>query len=185
MATFTVNAEADAKFTPSTEKVTLVAVLLLADSESNTMCCGTGLVMTRSFAGAAPLFVIVLFSNTLAPGGTEVAASSCLPDRLATRAVLTTLMGDCALVEAAGIEIVLVTLRNQAMGSDLFTQLGCDLAAKQLIVVKSSQHFYASFSRVGKHVIYVAAPGSVTLDLRTLPYQKIQRPKWPLDALSA
>ncbi|MBO9651190.1 MAG: M81 family metallopeptidase [Variovorax sp.] len=94
-------------------------------------------------------------------------------------------MGDCALVEVAGIEIVLITLRNQAMGTDLFTQLGCDLAAKQLIVVKSSQHFYASFSKVGKHVIYVAAPGSVTLDLNTLPYQKIQRPKWPMDALAA
>ena len=33
-------------------------------------------------------------------------------------------MGDCALVEAHGIEIVLITLRNQAMGTDLFTQLG-------------------------------------------------------------
>ncbi|MBB3181362.1 M81 family metallopeptidase [Variovorax sp. Sphag1AA] len=94
-------------------------------------------------------------------------------------------MGDCALIEVAGIEIVLITLRNQAMGTDLFTQLGCDLASKQLIVVKSSQHFYASFSKVGKHVIYVAAPGSVTLDLNTLPYQKIQRPKWPMDALAA
>jgi hypothetical protein len=39
-----------------------------------------------------------------------------------------TAMGDCALVEANGIEIVLITLRNQAMGTDLFTQLGCDLA---------------------------------------------------------
>ena len=94
-------------------------------------------------------------------------------------------MGDCALVEAGGIEIVLITLRNQAMGTDLFTQLGCDLAAKRLIVVKSSQHFYASFSKVGKHVIYVAAPGAVTLDLSTLPYRKIQRPKWPMDALPA
>ncbi|MGB3072475.1 MAG: M81 family metallopeptidase [Ottowia sp.] len=94
------------------------------------------------------------------------------------------LMGDSALVETAGIEIVLITLRNQAMGTDLFTQLGCDLATKQLVVVKSSQHFYASFSKVGKHVIYVAAPGSVALDLKTLPYQKIQRPKWPLDAIA-
>ena len=94
-------------------------------------------------------------------------------------------MGDCALVEAGGIEIVLITLRNQAMGTDLFTQLGCDLAAKRLIVVKSSQHFYASFSQVGKHVIYVAAPGAVTLDLSTLPYRKIQRPKWPVDTLPA
>jgi len=95
-----------------------------------------------------------------------------------------TQMGDSALVEADGIEIVLITLRNQAMGTDMFTQLGCDLAAKKLIVVKSSQHFYASFSKVGKHVIYVAAPGSVTLDLSTLPFKKIQRPKWPVDSIA-
>jgi microcystin degradation protein MlrC len=90
-------------------------------------------------------------------------------------------LGDCALLEADGIEMVLITLRNQAMGTDLFTQLGCDLAAKKIIVVKSSQHFYASFSKVAKHVIYTDAPGSVTRDLRTLPYRHIRRPKWPLD----
>lgn len=96
-----------------------------------------------------------------------------------------TAMGDCALVESGGIEIVLVSLRNQAMGTDLFTQLGCDLARKRLIVVKSSQHFYASFSKVGRHVIYVGAPGSVTLDITTLPYAKVRRPKWPLDEMAA
>jgi microcystin degradation protein MlrC len=90
-------------------------------------------------------------------------------------------MGDCALVEADGIEIVLITLRGQAIGTDLFTQLGCELAAKKLIVVKSSQHFYAAFSKLAKHVIYAGAPGSVTHDLRTLPYRHIRRPKWPLD----
>jgi hypothetical protein len=84
-------------------------------------------------------------------------------------------MGDSALIETAGIEIALITLRNQAMGTDLFTQLGCDLAAKKIIVVKSSQHFYASFSKVAKHVIYVGAPGAVTLDLNTLPYTKVRR----------
>ena len=89
-------------------------------------------------------------------------------------------MGDSVLVETAGIEIVLISLRNQAMGTDLFTQLGCDLAAKKIVVVKSSQHFYASFSKVAQHVIYVGAPGAVTLDLNTLPYKKIRRPKWPL-----
>jgi len=94
-------------------------------------------------------------------------------------------MGDCALVEAGGIEIVLITLRNQAMGTDLFTQLGCDLASKKIIVVKSSQHFYASFSKVARHVIYAGAPGAVTLDLTTLPYRKVRRPKWPLDAQPA
>ncbi len=90
-------------------------------------------------------------------------------------------MGDTALVETGGVEIALISLRGQAMGTDLFTQLGCDLAAKKLIVVKSSQHFYASYSKLARHVIYAGAPGSVTHDLKSLPYQKIRRPKWPLD----
>lgn len=91
-------------------------------------------------------------------------------------------MGACALVECRGIEILLVSIRNQAMGTDLFTGMGCDLSAKKLVVVKSSQHFYASYSRIARHVIYAAAPGSVTFDLTTLPYRKIRRPKWPIDA---
>jgi microcystin degradation protein MlrC len=89
-------------------------------------------------------------------------------------------MGDCALVEADGIEILLCTLRNQAMGTDLFTGAGCELVGKKIIVVKSSQHFYASFSKIARHVIYADAPGSVARDLNTLPYAKARRPKWPL-----
>jgi microcystin degradation protein MlrC len=91
-------------------------------------------------------------------------------------------MGASALVECDGIEILLCSVRNQAMGTDLFTDIGCDLAAKKIIVVKSSQHFHASYSKVARHVIYAAAPGAVTLDLRSLPYRKIKRPKWPIDA---
>lgn len=90
-------------------------------------------------------------------------------------------LGDCALVETGGIEIVLITIRAQAVDTDLFTQLGCDLAAKKIIVVKSSQHFYASYSKVAKHVIYAAAPGSVTSDLKALSFKKVRRPLWPLD----
>ncbi len=89
-------------------------------------------------------------------------------------------MGDCALVEASGIEILLCTLRNQAVGTDLFTGADCDIARRKIIVVKSSQHFYASFSKIARHVIYADASGSVARDLNTLPYRKVKRPKWPL-----
>jgi len=113
----------------------------------------------------------------------ECTVKALMPDMVMTGLANSPMpLGDCALVEAGGIDIVLITLRNQAMGTDLFTQLGCDLAARKIIVVKSSQHFYASFSKVARHVIYAGAPGAVTLDLRTLPYRKIRRPKWPLDA---
>ena len=93
-----------------------------------------------------------------------------------------TSMGASALVRVNDIDILLVTVRNQAIGTDLFTQLGCDLEGKKIIVVKSSQHFHASYSKIAKDVVYVGSPGSVTLDLSTLPYRRIHRPKWPLDA---
>ncbi len=70
-----------------------------------------------------------------------------------------TFMGDSALVESDGVEILLCSLRNQAMGTDLFTGIGCDLAAKKIVVVKSSQHFHASYSKIASRVIYAAAPG--------------------------
>lgn len=89
-------------------------------------------------------------------------------------------LGDCARVAVGGIEVVLTSDRHQAMDTDLFTGLGCDLAAKRLIVVKSTQHFYASFAKIAAEVIYASSPGTVTLDLHSLPYRRISRPKWPL-----
>jgi microcystin degradation protein MlrC len=90
-------------------------------------------------------------------------------------------VGNAALVEADGIEIVLITVRAQALHTDVFTQLGCRLEEKALIVVKSAQHFHAAFSQVARHIVYADAPGSVALDLRALPYRRVRRPKWPMD----
>jgi microcystin degradation protein MlrC len=89
-------------------------------------------------------------------------------------------MGDCALVRAQGVDIVLVSARNQAMNIDLFTNLGCDPAERKIVVVKSAQHFYASYSTVARHVVYVGAPGVATPDWKSLTYRKITLPKWPL-----
>jgi microcystin degradation protein MlrC len=99
----------------------------------------------------------------------------------------TVALGDCARVrvrgspEAPGVELVLISRRSQAMGTDVFTQLGCDLAALRLVVVKSSQHFRAAFAPLAVSILYASAPGSVASDLRLLPYRHVRRPKWPLD----
>lgn len=91
-------------------------------------------------------------------------------------------LGDVAVVRCQGVTLVLTSLRVQAMGTDLFTQFGVDLSAMRIIVVKSSQHFYASYSKVAKHVIYVQTPGAITQDYNALPYRKVKLPKWPLVA---
>lgn len=91
-------------------------------------------------------------------------------------------LGDVATVRARGIDIVLNSVRCQAMGTDLFTAHGVTLEDKRLIVVKSSQHFYAGFAPLAKAVFYIAGPGAIMLDPASLGYRKISRPKWPLDA---
>jgi len=93
-------------------------------------------------------------------------------------------VGDAAWITCAGIDIVLTTLRRQATGTDVFTDLGCDIAQRKIVVVKSAQHFHASFAKVAKQILYVGAPGAATPFLNTLPYRKIRRPMWPLDPIA-
>jgi len=89
-------------------------------------------------------------------------------------------LGDCACIRTSGVSVVLTTLRNQALGTDLFTQIGCVLEDQRIVVVKSSQHFHAAFAPLASAVIYVSAPGSVPIDLSTLDYKNVRQPKWPL-----
>jgi microcystin degradation protein MlrC len=73
-------------------------------------------------------------------------------------------------------------MRTQAYGTDLFTGLGVELAQERIVVVKSSQHFHAAYAPIASKVVYVDAPGSVSARLDALPYRRIRRPKWPIDA---
>lgn len=112
---------------------------------------------------------------------------SCTVKALAPDMVMTGLsgspcaVGNAARIDADGIEIVLISVRAQALHTDVFTQLGCRLEDKTLIVVKSAQHFHTAFAQIARHVIHADAPGSVSLNLAALPYRRIARPKWPID----
>jgi microcystin degradation protein MlrC len=94
-------------------------------------------------------------------------------------------MGDCALVRTAGIQVVLTSVRNQAVDTDLFEQLDCRLRDKRLVVVKSSHHFYESFSRIARSTLYANVRGALTQTPGHLVYRKVRWPRWPLDAQSA
>ena len=91
-------------------------------------------------------------------------------------------LGNAAAIDVGGIAVILIDNRTQALGSDLFTNLGVDLATKRIVVVKSTNHFFAAFSKVAEEVLYMDAPGPLPRDFLRLPYTRVQRPKWPLDA---
>jgi microcystin degradation protein MlrC len=91
-------------------------------------------------------------------------------------------LGRAAAVRCGGVDVVITSQRDQARGTDLFTSLGIDLETKRLIVVKSSQHFYDSYSRIAARIVYLECAGSLQLDLREYPYAHVKRPRWPIDA---
>jgi microcystin degradation protein MlrC len=91
-------------------------------------------------------------------------------------------LGDCAAIRLGGIEVVLVTHRNQALGLELFRNVGIEPTKRKLVVVKSTNHFMAAYGPIAKKVIYIDSDGPLSRDHRKVPYTKIERPIWPLDA---
>ena len=90
-------------------------------------------------------------------------------------------LGDCAAVRLGGIEVVLIANRTQALGLELFRNVGIEPLAKKLLVVKSTNHFMGNFGPIAKQVIYVESDGPLRRDYRKIPYTRVQRPIWPLD----
>jgi len=92
-------------------------------------------------------------------------------------------LGACAAIEVNGVQIVINSMRQQTYGPECFTQLGIDPKKMKIVVVKSHQHFHARFSPFASKIIYAEAPGSVSGDFHSVPFQRISRPVWPLDSV--
>lgn len=78
-----------------------------------------------------------------------------------------------------GLDLVLITRRQQAIGTELFTGLGIDLTTRRGIVVKSSQHFHAAFAPLASEVLYVESPGLLNTDFANIPYRHRSLDYWP------
>ena len=89
-------------------------------------------------------------------------------------------IGDVVWLQAAGnVNLVLNTIRGQTFNPDAFTQLGIDLSALQIVVPKSSQHFYAGFAPIASEVIYATSPGTLNVEFGTIPFKNLNSPFWP------
>jgi microcystin degradation protein MlrC len=117
------------------------------------------------------------------PVDVEAEVLACMPrahmvDTFGHGPQATAPLGDAAVVKVGGIEIVLNQHRTQALG-DVFTPLGVDWKSKKIVVVKSSQHFYAAYAPSADQVLYAETPGSMTMDWARLPYRKRRADLWP------
>lgn len=90
-------------------------------------------------------------------------------------------LGRAATVRIVGtdVDVVLITSRTQTYEPDILSNMGVDFAAKDLLVVKSTNHFYAGFAPVAAEILYVVSPTSYPTDPATTPYRKASHALWP------
>lgn len=89
--------------------------------------------------------------------------------------------GDAAAIDLGqNRQVVLISTRAQTASRNVFEELGVDLGKKDVVVVKSANHFHASFSEVAGEILYSAAPGVVTPDVQSLSYRYADTTLWPL-----
>ncbi len=93
-------------------------------------------------------------------------------------------LGTAVVLEVGGTEVILCSHRTQTYSPDVFSNLGIDPAAKRLLVVKSTNHFYAAFSKLTPHILHVSARGCYPSDPKKTNYKNLRRPLWPIDDLS-
>jgi microcystin degradation protein MlrC len=89
-------------------------------------------------------------------------------------------LGPSAVIRLANeVDVILNTNRTQTFEPDVFSNLGIDPMSKALLLIKSTNHFYAGFAPLAAEIIYISAPSSYPNDPRRTDYRKLTRPIWP------
>lgn len=90
--------------------------------------------------------------------------------------------GPCAVLRVGDVDILVTTIRAQMNDLQQFRAFGIDPAAKRVVALKSMQHFRAAFEPIAGKVIVCDSGALCTPDLTKLPYRRVRRPIFPLDA---
>ncbi|MDX6749859.1 M81 family metallopeptidase [Geminicoccaceae bacterium 1502E] len=114
------------------------------------------------------------------PIDAEVTILETMKDHQQSFAGSTISLGDSAAIRVGGIDVLLVSRRNQAMAPDMFSGCGIDPSAKKILVVKSTNHFHAAFAPIAKEVLYVETGGPLPRDYSRIPFTRLAREVWPL-----
>jgi microcystin degradation protein MlrC len=87
--------------------------------------------------------------------------------------------GDSVALQCHGIDIIVNSKRTQVLSPDVFTNFGIDARQKRLLVVKSTQHFYAGFAPIASEILYMAAPGAIAPIMTQIPFTRVNLLKYP------
>lgn len=109
----------------------------------------------------------------------DVTVRAIRDDMLQNFGVVPSPFGTGVWLDAGGVHLIVNDNRTQCLHPSLFTDLGLDLGQMKIVVVKSSNHFYAGFAPIAAKVIHMASPGTLTADFAAIPYMKRDPAYWP------
>lgn len=89
--------------------------------------------------------------------------------------------GPTAVVRCDGIDILITTLAQQLLDLQQFRSFGIDPLAKDVIALKSMQHFRADFEPIAARVIVCDSGALATPRYQRMEYRNVRRPIFPLD----
>ncbi|AHG49712.1 hypothetical protein RLEG12_02205 (plasmid) [Rhizobium leguminosarum bv. trifolii CB782] len=90
--------------------------------------------------------------------------------------------GDAAHIVLDGIDIILNSTRAQSFDPSLFSVMGIDPTKQKILVIKSTNHFFASFSRIAAEILYCSAGTPYPNNPATTPYRRAPKTIWPIVA---
>lgn len=90
-------------------------------------------------------------------------------------------IGDVAVVRVEGIEVLLTSLRTNLYSLDLMSRHGIVYETKQVVSIKNLYKQKDLFAPISRKQLFVATPGTSNPDWKALPFERLQRPIWPLD----
>ncbi|MDQ0396394.1 M81 family metallopeptidase [Labrys monachus] len=152
------------------------AVATLWDPIAVTFCLAAGegaRIMLRfggkaGPAGGAPIDAMVEVRRAVTEGWQSFGASRVT-------------LGPAAVIRPEGtdIDIILNTNRTQTFEPDIFSNLGIDPMAKDILLVKSTNHFHAGFAPIAADIVYIDAGAPYPSNPRVTDYRKLSREIWP------
>ena len=89
-------------------------------------------------------------------------------------------LGDSVRIDVGGIDDILNTVRSQVFHPDVFSNFGIDPKARDVLVVKSTNHFHDAFSAIASEILYVTVDGPYPNDPATNGYRNLSRKVWPI-----
>ena len=86
-----------------------------------------------------------------------------------------------AVIVIEGLTVIVSAVPTQTYDIEIFRSHGLVLEDYDILVVKSSIHYRAAFSKVAKKLYGIECPGTTILNLHSLDYKKCLRSNYPLN----